>query len=390
MQRAIFPGNAAQAITRGPRHHFFGYYDKTPWDESQRLILAMEADFIDRMPGADDELTVGVIDTRDGNAFRALDRTRAWNWQQGTMLQWLPGGGGREIIYNQRDGEGFAGVVRDIDSGATRRLSHAIYAVSPRGDFALGLNFARLARTRPGYGYEGVADPAAGVLLPEDDGIWRIDLASGESRLVLTTARIAGLRDRAEMAGAEHWLNHIQINRDGSRFAVLHRWRRPGASGWLTRLVTANPDGAEPWLLADDESFSHYDWLGAGQILGWANRPGTGHRYQLYDDRTRNSRVIGEGALTCDGHCSFSPDGRWVLTDTYPDASHLRTLLLWRWPDGPRVDIAKLFSPPELAGPLRCDLHPRWSRDGSQVCFDSAHTGERQMWVLDVADAVGG
>jgi hypothetical protein len=36
----------------------------------------------------------------------------------------------------------------------------------------------------------------------------------------------------------------------------------------------------------------------------------------------------------------------------------------------------------------RCDLHPRWNRDGTQVCFDSAHEGERQVYAIDVRDAV--
>ncbi|MBC7289368.1 MAG: hypothetical protein H5T86_15270, partial [Armatimonadetes bacterium] len=50
--------------------------------------------------------------------------------------------------------------------------------------------------------------------------------------------------------------------------------------------------------------------------------------------------------------------------------------------------IGRFFSPPELSGEIRCDLHPRWNRAGDKVCIDSAHTGVRQMYVLDVADIV--
>jgi hypothetical protein len=52
---------------------------------------------------------------------------------------------------------------------------------------------------------------------------------------------------------------------------------------------------------------------------------------------------------------------------------------------GKRIDIGRFYSPPSLEGPLRCDLHPRWSRDGRRLSIDSAHTGERQIYSIDVS-----
>jgi Tol biopolymer transport system component len=94
--------------------------------------------------------------------------------------------------------------------------------------------------------------------------------------------------------------------------------------------------------------------------------------------------------LTEDGHCSYSPDRQWVLTDTYPDDRHERTLLLYHPESGRRLDLGRFHSPPALEGECRCDLHPRWSRDGRRVCFDSAHEGTRQMYVLDVTQWIEG
>ena len=111
-------------------------------------------------------------------------------------------------------------------------------------------------------------------------------------------------------------------------------------------------------------------------------------RYALLTDRTQDVDIVGEGVLTCDGHCSWSPDRRWVLTDTYPDAENIRTLILYHPETATRVDIGRFYSPPDLKGPIRCDLHPRWSRDGKQVCIDSAHEDTRQMYVLDVEHIV--
>ena len=51
-----------ESLTRGPRHHFFGYYDKLPWDSTGRHVLALENAIMDRPPSADDAAVVGMVD----------------------------------------------------------------------------------------------------------------------------------------------------------------------------------------------------------------------------------------------------------------------------------------------------------------------------------------
>ena len=55
----------ARAVTRGPRHHFFGYYDKHQWDASGRCLLGLETTFMDRPPTGEDSATIGMIDLAD-------------------------------------------------------------------------------------------------------------------------------------------------------------------------------------------------------------------------------------------------------------------------------------------------------------------------------------
>ena len=46
--------------THGPGHHFFGYYDKSPFDRSERRLLSHRASFdFKRLPKADDVVTIG-------------------------------------------------------------------------------------------------------------------------------------------------------------------------------------------------------------------------------------------------------------------------------------------------------------------------------------------
>ena len=372
------------------KHHFFGYYDKFPWDRAGRYLLTLETDFIDRPPTPEDAAVVGMVDLQDGNRWIPLDETHAWYWQQGTMLQWLETAPDRLIIYNARKDGRFISVVRDVLSGETRELPRPVYAVSRDGKRAVSVNFSRVHRHRPGYGYVGVPDPWEDDPAPAEDGIYLMDLDTGDSRLIVSLEQIVGIEHEPSMDGASHWFNHLQFNHDNSRFIFLHRWvgEKPP---WKTRLYTAAPDGSDICLVNSHDMTSHFDWKSPTEILAWARRHDIGDRYFIFGDCSDDIEVLGEGILTTDGHCSYSPDGRWILTDTYPDREeHKRTLILYRPEDSRRVDIGRFYAPPELPGEIRCDLHPRWSRDGTQVCFDSAHEGDRQVYVIDVSGITRG
>ncbi len=47
-----------------------------------------------------------------------------------------------------------------------------------------------------------------------------------------------------------------------------------------------------------------------------------------------------------------------------------------------------VLSPQAYQGEWRCDTHPRASRDGRLVCIDSAHSGGRQLYLIDISDIV--
>ncbi len=378
-----------KAVTQGPHHHFFGYYDKSPWNKSGNLLLAHEAEFNNHPPQANETVTIGVIHLNEGNRFQSLAVTTAWNWQQGAMPQWHPKDPENLFFHNDRKGKSFVGIVRDTGGKEVAVCDRPIYAVTPDGEQGYSLNFARLHTHRPGYGYAGVIDPWHDDPQPDEDGIFSIDLKSGESRLIVSLKQLAKLNPKPEMQGVFHWVNHIQVSREGKRFAFFHIWRS-GDTGWSVRLYTANRDGSELRCLLNSGMISHYDWKDEKNILVWARHPEIPvNHFLLCSDDDQTIHIVGEGILTEDGHCSFSPDGRWVLNDTYPDAYGMRTLMLYNWKNNQRIDIARLYSPKERWwGEIRCDLHPRWSLDGRQICIDSVHSGERQMYVIDVENIV--
>jgi len=386
----------ARAVTHGPNYHFFGYYDKFPWDPTGELMLGLETRFQDRPPKPEDEAVVGLIHTGEDYRWDPLIDTQAWNWQQGSMQQWLNVPGEQLLIHNYRKGDRYVALVHDIRAGSTRTLPRPIYAVSQDARQAVTLNFSRVHRLRPGYGYNGVPDRWEDDPAPAEDGIYWMDLQSGESRLIVSLAEIVATEPDETMDGAMHRFNHLQFNTDGTRFLFLHRWYEDYWGKWYTRMFTANPDGSDLHWLIRSEHISHFDWYDRNHVLCWSTEPDHGGAgFFLYTDQSDEIQQVGAGVmLPTDGHCSYSPDRKWILNDAYPkrdQGDHERPLYIYSLQRDRRYDLGRFYSPPELDADYRCDLHPRWNRDGTQICFDSAHQdNHRQMYLMNVADIVRG
>lgn len=375
-----------RAITRGPAFHWFGYYDKQQIDSSGRYVLGMEVGFEHRSPRADDVIRVGMVDLADGDRWIELGESRAWGWQQGCMLQWLPGHEG-QVIWNDRQGDRFVAHILDVRTGARRTVPSPVYAISPDGREAATPDFARINDTRPGYGYAGLPDRYRDVLAPEGSGIWRVDLESGRREMVVSLAQIAALPyPHDDLSDCKHWFNHLLYNTDGSRLEFLHRWHRE--SGFFTRMLTVAPNGSDVRVVDDYGQTSHFIWRDATHILAWAWHPSHEAAFYLYEDGSREVQVVGPEAMTRNGHCTYLPGNEWILNDTYPDEDRNQNLYLYHTASGRKVPLGAFHSPPEYAGEWRCDLHPRSSPDGRLVVVDSTHEGRgRQMYLLDLGDA---
>lgn len=373
-----------RAITRGPKYHWFGYYDKLEFDPTGRYVLGMEVEFEHRSPRADDVIKVGMVDLMDSDRWIELGETRAWNWQQGCMLQWLPESK-TEVIFNDRKGDHFVSHVVDVKSGKNRTLPQPIYALSPDARWAVNTDFRRLNDTRPGYGYAGIPDPNRDKLAPDDVGIRKMDLATGKQSLLISVADIARFPDRdRDWKGAKHWLNHLLVSPDGSRMIFLHRWRALGEKTWSTRMLTMGTDGKDLYVVNSFGMTSHFIWRDAKHILAFARQPAHGDRFYLFTDKTDKVEVIGKDVLTVDGHCTYLPDKEWILNDTYPDKERRQNPHLFHVKSGKRYPLGHFHSPPAYTGEWRCDTHPRISPDGRKVVIDSPHKDGRQLYLIDL------
>lgn len=369
--------------------YFFGYYDKSPWDISDRYMLCVKANDTWSDVSPREKADILLIDTQksesDSSRVKKIAETRAWNVQQSCMLQWLGPDFSSRVLYNDyRDGK-YVSVILTLATMEEKVIPAAVYSVSNDGKFALTLDFSRLYELRPGYGYYNVPEKTKGVALPDTTAIWKVDLETGEVIDLLKYTDFANFQPRLEMKekGAVHKVNHIMISPNGKRFMVLYRWFCGQRK--YTRLVTCNVDGTDMYVLSDDDMVSHCFWKNNSAILAFENKKKTGPGYYLMKDKT-DKYIHCWPQFSNDGHPSYSPDGKLIVTDSYPDRTRIASINLMDGDERKKKNttIARVFAPFKYDNDTRCDLHPRWNHAGDKVCFDSVFEGHRGLYVVDV------
>ena len=84
--------------------------------------------------------------------------------------------------------------------------------------------YARLRLTRPDYGYGGNGqDARRDVTWPTDDGLWLVNLDSGEAKLIVTIASVRDRMPQVKDPKALAYFCHTVFSRDGSKIFWLAR-----------------------------------------------------------------------------------------------------------------------------------------------------------------------
>ena len=375
------------AITTPPGHHFVGYYGITPWNASQSRLFCLEADFGDRLAQLDDRASICLIDPANHSLTR-IAQTSAWNLQQGAMLHWLPTAADRELIFNDRVDGRLVSVILDVETNKRRLIDRPVAALSHDGKSAIGVNFDRLRAIRPVTGYAGGDAKGPLVKRPTDDGLFAIDMTTGKSRLLVSVDACARVVAPPEQLNDQPlWLEHPIFSRDGARVFFIARGFDPSTKQIVSVPLVVASDGTKlrslmPAWVADGAS--HFDWMDERRVVVTRKDDGKWRHLLIDTDGVKAPKPLAPDVLTRDGHCTFSPDGRWMITDTYPDSQRRQHLFVMDVKTQKAARLASFYSPPEYRGDWRCDLHPRWDRESRRICIDSTHEGIRQVYVIEL------
>lgn len=406
--------------------YFFGYYDKTALNRSNKRLLAHRVKFDGREVRDGDIADIGYF-ILGSNEFHKIDETLAWNWQQGAQLQWMPPDHENTIIYNNIVNNKFVSIMYNIETKKQNIIPYPIYAIHPSGKYALGINYERHYYCRPGYNYQNIKNKKWDQPFHKDDGIYKIDLISGDSHLLINISNIVQNQNLQDFNLYNNWLEHILFNPSGDRFMFFHRWRKDQTDH--SRVYTADFDtGKELYLYPDTKFYSHYFWKSNEELTIWSipfNKKYIkskniknfldDHRTikmllrplyylmnkilpkRLHDniypiskllnfiDRSDDHNIIGDGLVTGNGHQSWDKKRNNILYDTYQDKKNYRHLMLFNVNNKNIINIGKFYSYYNDSI-YRCDLHPRFSLDNRYVSIDSAHLLKRKIIIIDIKD----
>lgn len=388
-----------EQVTSGEKHHFFGYIGQCqtiPWNASGRYILGLEIERIDRMPKPDEAATIIIIDTHDDNKIIRVDKTYAWNPQQGTMFYWNPLAAETQFFFNDRDvetGKVFT-VIYDIKK--KKRVREFRYddtaigngGVAADGSAWLGINYGRLARLRLVTGYPEALDWSKDEIAPENDGIFIVDVKTGEKRLLVSYRQLEKklLEMKPEMKHTGLFINHTLWNRDADRVYFFVR------SGWGD--MTGDKNNVPCSINTDGTGLTlhkmhiggHPEWAEGNLLIGQEKgKDGKKDRQIFYNVDTK--KIVGEMGNSKmfpkpGGDVSLSPDGDWFVNGY--SQSNKNYYAVYRRSDG-AFSRSEGIDKGSYSGDIRIDPAPRWNRTNDAILVPGiAKNKTRQMFMIRV------
>ena len=215
------------------------------------------------------------------------------------------------------------------------------------------------------------------------------------------------------------FLCHPTFSPDGSKFVSLLRFFND-TGVLITYLICTDIKSQDSQVLAR-ERVSHFEWIDNDKIVVWCRNLSpklTKLRFNKYIEKILISNIkkllnftkkkfktkilathyyvinlkdsnklekLNEKLLTEDGHPQISPNGKYLITDTYENENGYQKLLLYDLIKKKLYVLGEFRVAKYLKdNDLKYDLHPRWSNDGKHISIDSSHEGSRQNYIINL------
>lgn len=361
-------------IGHNNQESFFGYYDKTP-ECSNNVLSHISTSSTAKNPTIKSPIKIAISNIINGKT-EIIGDTTSYAWQQGARAQWIDDD---TIIYNIANENSYQAVAYSLSQAKIVNTFDKPVQDSYGKEFFLSLNYTRLMSVASDYGYRNFPYNKEKQIKENEDGIWYVDYNSGKSKLLHSIEDVKKCNSQECFSQCYHTINHIMISPDGKGFIFIHRYylgkRR------FDRLVYSNFD--ELKVLADENMVSHMCWLNKKEVFGYLRIGGKNGYYSInIEDGEKHICEEMTNTNLGDGHPSVYKN--WIVFDCYPDKSRMQQLLLFNKESKEIIPLLKLYQSVKYMYDTRCDLHPRFSKDGKHIYFDTVFSGKRTHCRINV------
>jgi len=397
--------------------HNVGYHDIKPFNDLNDNLIAIHRYPLNNLGFKENNNYCEICIWDHVNSIvDKIDTTEACSWEQGSRLQWI---NLNEIIYNKIIGNKLVSCIYNIETKKKTELQNSVYSYSKKTKKILTLNYSRIWSFWKSYGYFVPDDQSKYKEKPEDDGIFLTDINNNSKKLVLSiydAVKICGLE---KLKNTFFFLSFPSFSPNGDKF-VSHLRFHLKSGALVTYFICTYLNESKNILLAR-EKVSHFEWIDNEKIIVWCrslpkylqkirlnvflekylvnylkkiinkfkpmfkNLIKSEYYYLINLKKLNKITKVNEKILVEDGHPQISENGRFLVTDTYPDAESFQKLLIHDFKNNKTHYIGKFKVASYLIeSSLKCDLHPRWNKKGNLLSIDSSHNGSKQTYVINI------
>jgi hypothetical protein len=347
-------GRTIWQLTQGKLESKHSYYDLCPWNHDGRFLVVSSVDpsllalregksgSAFGEPMVSNEGIVRIIDTWDWT-IRTVARNASYNSHTGGFALWHPAR--NQLLFHRPDGVG----ILDIDSGAESLLEGAARQLSPDGKLTV---FTRNE--------------------PDDSAVYTAEVDNSAITGIVDKQTLYDLTpNKDEFTPEEMTVGNTKWRPDGE-YIVLANWVHSKWPNVRRNLYIVKKDGSEVrWLCHYGH---HHSWTPDGNSLlfyDWVS--GSGWRPTTVDFNGSNRRVLIDQPLG--SHPLMAADGNKVI-----DWDEKGILVL-------RIREQTVERIATFRNKFRMDItgtHPHavWNREGTQVLYNSAETGQSEVYLI--------
>jgi len=392
-------------ITPHKKNHFYGYYDKSPLNPSKTLLISHEVDSFGRELNKNDTAKICVTNLKNGET-KSVATTFAWNYQQGSQLQWISD---NKIIFNSYK-EDYVAIIFDLKKFKTERiLKNPIYSISDDKKIYSSIDYSRIHKFREGYGYLQKE-------YHKNENLLKI--CSFDNSETLVELNKEDFIEYTDMDFERCWIDHVLFAPNDHDFVFL--FRSLINNSLMSYLFFYDFKNKKLYNVLNSGMAGHGSWLDSENFIIWARERQLtkkinkinnsilkkiiklirligvpkfirkniyGDKYMQFNKREKkiNKLDLDIPYNIAGGHFSFTKDTNLMISDTYHNHNYQSVLFSYNMNNKSLNKFQKFNCIESIKDKaFRCDLHPRIISN-QELIIDSTHEGFRGMYMIKLS-----